>query len=219
MTTTDDQARGVLSADGPNQTKALTKMAQLRQQTTQAMQQVAEDRDLLASAKRRKLGELGQAFTSQRDQLRREHQAEVAERRAELHRKAFGPRRPSELDAWRQAAASTATISDEGQAEAAMSAARRAGDEVWARGIAALAAERGWAKVLGRYVEAYPDADAALQEAAQLDSKRRRFEDDMAFSLITPPPVPDHGPAELEAERRARGGGPTLSGRVIDFGR
>jgi hypothetical protein len=47
MTTTDDEARGVLSADGPNRTDALAKIARLRQQTTRAMQQVAEDRDLL----------------------------------------------------------------------------------------------------------------------------------------------------------------------------
>lgn len=217
MTTTDGQARGVLSADGPNRTDALAKITRLRQHTTREMQQVAEDRDLLASAKRRKLGELGQAFTNQRDQLRREHLAELAKRRAELHRKAFGPRRPSELDAWRQAAASAATITDEEQALAAIRASRRGDDEVWSRGIAALAAEKGWGKVLGAYLEVYPDAGAALQEAAQLDSTSRRFKDDLAFSLVTPPPVPDHGPAELEADRRARGYGPMLPGRVIDY--
>jgi hypothetical protein len=47
---------------------------------------------------------------------------------------------------------------------------------------------------------------------------RRRFWDDMAFSRdLVFRRVPDSGPAELEQERRQRGGAPSMSGRAVEL--
>jgi hypothetical protein len=203
---------------GPNRTDALARVVEERDRTVKAMQAVMENPDLLAEAKRRRLDELAAQFDETRTAGRAEHQAELVERRAKLERYAFGPGGTANLAAWREAASQAAEMDSEDQAVVALAVARRAGDQVWARGLASTAYERGWGRVLAAYVGMRPEAAEALREAAAMNDRTRRLQDDMAFSSITVPQVPDHGSAESAAERVARGWAPLMRGRERSTG-
>jgi hypothetical protein len=206
---------------GPNRTRALAKYRGLVRECIAASERILADQKWTAQAKRDELSRRHQVVLNQREQLRKAHHEELAERRAELHREAFGPRRQVDLPAWRQAATSATSLEDEARALVSLAVARKAGDELWARALGATAVERGWPKVVEQYVTAYPDARRAVAELAEGDSLAYRVEDDFAFSAPTIPKVPDRGPAELEAERRARGYTPTMppGTRVGDISR
>jgi hypothetical protein len=219
--TSSEEPAPVLSATGPNRTRALAKYRAIVREHMAAQQRILADQKWTAQAKRDELARMHQTILNRREELRRAHHAELAERCAELHREAFGPRRQADLPAWRQAATSATNLEDEARALVSLAVARKAGDELWARALGATAVDRGWPKVLEAYTAAYPDARQAVEALTEVDSLAARVEDDFAFATPTVPKVPDRGPAELEAERRGRGYTPTMPAgtRVGDISR
>jgi hypothetical protein len=216
----DDRAPGVLSAEGPNRTEALGKYRKFLAEHNAAVDKILADPKWTREAKLEELAARHDKARHVRTQLRQEHAAEVIQRREQLHRQAFGPAREGDRDAWRQAASRATGIEDEDRALVSLQVARKAGDTLWCRALAATGLERGWARVVEQYVRAFPDAAAAVEELTAAGSIARRLEDDMAFSAPTMPKVPEVGPAELEAERRARGGPPMIPGvRLGNIGR
>jgi alkylhydroperoxidase/carboxymuconolactone decarboxylase family protein YurZ len=216
----DAVMRGILTSDGPNQTRALDQVLKHRQQMLKRMQDVLDDRSRTAVWKRAELARLVESFRVQKDRLQQEHRRELEERQAKLLRKAFGPGSSSDMQQWREAATAAAGLENQDQAMIAVGIARRAGDESWLRAFASAAYEKGWTAVLDAYITDRPEVAEALAEVASSRDKRRQFEDSVAFSGLTVPIVPDRGPAEIEAEREeSRAPFPTYSARVVDFGR
>jgi hypothetical protein len=212
---------GVVSAAGANRTRALAKYRTIVREHMAAQQRILADQKWTAQAKRDELSRLHQIVLNRREELRRAHYAELADRRAELHQEAFGPRRPADLPAWRTAATAATSLEDEARALVSLAVARKAGDELWARALGATAVERGWPKVLEAYTAAYPDARQAVEALAEADWLAARVEDDFAFAAPTMSTVPDRGPAEIEAQRRGRGYTPMMPAgtRVGDISR
>jgi hypothetical protein len=217
--TMDAAVRGVLGTSGPNDTKALGQVLKRRQQTIQKMQAVLDDRSRTAAWKRAELSRLAEAFRVEKDRLQQEHQRELADREADLLRKAFGPARSADMQAWREAATTAAGLENQDQAMVAVGIARRAGDQHWLRALASAAYEKGWPRVLEAYMVDRPEIADALVEVEAMQDPKRRFEDSVAFSGLTVPRVPDRGPAEIDAERKeTQAPFPTYSARVVDYG-
>jgi hypothetical protein len=215
----DAAVRGVLSASGPNKTKALAQVLRRRQQTIERMQAVLEDRSRTVAWKRSELSLLAEKFRVEKDKLQQQHQRELADREADLLRKAFGPARSGDMQQWREAATAAAGLENQDQAMVAVGIARRAGDQHWLRALACAAYEKGWPRVLEAYMADRPEIAYALVEVEATRDPKRRFEDSVAFSNLTVPRVPDRGPAEAEAERKeTQAPFPTYSGRVVDPG-
>jgi hypothetical protein len=215
----DTTLRGLVSGPVPNETKALDRVLRLRKQQMEWISAVVADRDLTAEAKRRRLAKLVEDFRVEKDRLLLEHRRELAEREARLLRKSFGPPKSTEVEAWRQAATAAAGLESEDQAMVAVGIARRGGDEAWLRSLGSVAFQRGWLRVLQAYLEDRPDVAEALTEVEAMKDPNRRFADQVAFSALTLPMVPDRGPAEIESERKENQAPfPTLTGRVVEFG-
>jgi hypothetical protein len=215
----DGAMRGFLSGPGPSQTRAIRRVTERRKQMIDRMQGVLDDRSRTVNWKRAELGRLAEAFRVEKDKLQAEHTRELADREAELLRRAFGPSRSSDMMAWREAATAAAGLDNQDQAMTAVGIARRAGDESWLRALASAAYERGWPRVIEAYITDRPEVADALVEVEAMKHPKRKFEDSVAFSSLTVPRVPEPGPAEIEAERKeTQAPFPTYSGRVVDYG-
>lgn len=214
----DTTMRGLLTSSGPNQTRALDQVLKRRQQTMDRISAVVADRDLTAEAKRRRLAKLVEDLRVEADKLRVEHTRELEERQTRLLRKAFGPSRSTDMEQWRQAASAAAGLENEAQAMTAVGIARRAGDEAWLRALGSVGFEKGWPRVIDAYLTDRPEVADWLAEVESMRDPKRKFEDQVAFSSLTVPRVPDRGPAEIEAERaEARGPFPMLDFRATSF--
>jgi hypothetical protein len=109
MTSSGDPGPWVLSASGPNRTRALAKYRAIIREHVAAQQRILADQNWKREAQREELARIHQAVLNRREELRRAHHVELAEQRADLHREAFGPPRERDLPAWRAAATNAAT--------------------------------------------------------------------------------------------------------------
>lgn len=178
-------------------------VASIRRDYEKQLEAIRADKTLSFWGKRSKIKALYEETERQIAKLRAEHEAELQRERRELQRRAFGAYHPhtateAEIrqidESYRHALDRAEQAENPTEALALLRRADLAGDEVLARAVGLVAAERGWNNVLDAVTAqgaVYADAVQELRQHMEHDSPQAKFQRRMAFTAPSRPPELD----------------------------
>jgi len=183
------------------------RVKEVRQGYQRALETLRADRDLTPEARAKRIALAWQATSNEMARLRKQHGEAKVQRRRELEMSLFGPRYShgaTETDKVHLRADYRAALDRAEQAKAPEEAldllnrAELTADTTLARAVAAVAASRGYARVLDRYAASRSDVAEALDELTGLADKRQAIAESFAFSA---PPKPSEVTFDIERVR------------------
>lgn len=174
--------------------------AELRSRYDQAATNIRADSSLSDSGKVDRLADEWTKAATGTVAARVAHVQARATRQAELRRSLFGltyrqgEDRGQAAVGYRDAVERAERTKTPAEAQALLERARMTGDDVQARAVGLVAAERAWSDVLLAWVDKRPEDRAALDELGGLTDRpsQERFMESVAFGL---PPRPSEVPA------------------------